>query len=368
MSSSLVLDVAKIAVLRANAIGDLIFTFPALEALRAAYPAAEIVLLGMAWHRDFLTARPGPVDRVEVIPTIAGVGATRDEREDYAEINAFLARMNEERFDLALQLHGGGRFSNSIVNRLGAGITVGFRTDDAEPLGRWIPYVYRQLEVLRFLEVVRLVGATPVVLTPRIAVTEADLHASRLIVPERERPLVALNPGAGDPERRWPPENFAEVGDALVDAGADIVITGADWDSPIARIIVERMRHPAQDTTGQLHLGGLAGLLSRCSLVVSNDSGPLHLAAAVGTATVGIYWCFNLVNAGPLETARHRPVVSWRQHCPICHIDRARFSCDHHPSFVADISPDEVITTARELFATTPNLRLTPSHRSIAPI
>jgi ADP-heptose:LPS heptosyltransferase len=128
------------------------------------------------------------------------------------------------------------------------------------------------------------------------------------------------------------------------------------------------MRQPAQDTTGQLQLGGLAGLLSRCRVVVSNDSGPLHLAAAVGAATVGIYWCFNLINAGPLETARHRAVVSWRQRCPICHIDRSRFSCDHHPSFVADIAPDEVIATARELFATARSLFATPVQTEIAPI
>lgn len=238
------------------------------------------------------------------------------------------------------------------MNRLGARITVGFHTSDSEPLDLSIPYVYRQLEVLRFLEAVRLIGAAPIVLSPHIAVTEADLFASRMVVPEQERPLIAINPGAGDPERRWPPECFAEVGDALAEAGADIVITGAGWDSPLARLIVERMRHPAHDTTGQLHLGGLAGLLSRCSVVVSNDSGPLHLAAAVDTPTVGIYWCFNFVNAGPLETARHRPVVSWRQHCPICHIDRALFTCDHRPSFVADIALDDVISPALELFTT----------------
>lgn len=61
-------DVRRIAVLRANAIGDLVFALPALDALRAAYHQAEIVLLGLPWHADFLAGRPGPIDRVEVVP------------------------------------------------------------------------------------------------------------------------------------------------------------------------------------------------------------------------------------------------------------------------------------------------------------
>src|SRR5438309_10264707 len=99
-------SVTKIAVLRANAIGDLIFALPALDALRAAYPAAEIVLLGTAWHARFLAGRPGPVDRVVELPPGALDGGSPD-----AE---FVAAMRAERFDLALQLHGGGRTSNPL--------------------------------------------------------------------------------------------------------------------------------------------------------------------------------------------------------------------------------------------------------------
>src|SRR5258708_31084265 len=66
--------VRKIAVLRANALGDFILTLPALEALRAAYPHAEIVLLAKKWHAAFLANRPGPVDRVVVVPPYGGVG------------------------------------------------------------------------------------------------------------------------------------------------------------------------------------------------------------------------------------------------------------------------------------------------------
>jgi len=349
-TSALVPGVRKIAVLRANAIGDYIFTIPALEALRAAYPQAEIVLLGMAWHANFLTGRPGPIDRVEVVPVTRGVGAPVDAREDCAEQELFFARMARERFDLALQLHGGGHYSNPFLCRLGARVTAGPRTPDAVPLDRCLPYVYWQNEVLRYLEIVWLVGATPVTVTPRITVTETDREEAQRVVVADGQPLVALNPGASDPQRRWPPARFAAVGDALAAAGARVVITGAEDDAPLAADIRQQMRAPVEDTTGRLPLSGLAGLLERCTVVVSNDTGPLHLAAAVGTATVGIYWCVNMINAGPVTTARQRPLISWQRICPVCGIDRIHQRCDDQTSFVAEVASDEVITAALELY------------------
>jgi ADP-heptose:LPS heptosyltransferase len=116
----LVEDVHRIAVLRANAIGDYLVSLPALEALRAAYPEAELVLLGADWHAGFLAGRPGPVDRCVPVPPTAGV---RDDRPPTppATVQRFFARMRAEHFDLAVQLQGGGRHSNPFVQRLGRG-------------------------------------------------------------------------------------------------------------------------------------------------------------------------------------------------------------------------------------------------------
>ena len=101
----LVEGVQKLAVLRANAIGDYLVSLPAIEALRAAYPAAELVLLGSDWHVGFLAGRPGPVDRCLPVPPTVGV---RDDRPPAppAEVDRFFARMRAERFDLAVQLQG----------------------------------------------------------------------------------------------------------------------------------------------------------------------------------------------------------------------------------------------------------------------
>ena len=90
------------------------------------------------------------------------------------------------------------------------------------------------------------------------------------------------------------------------------------------------MRRAAQDVCGALSLGGLVGLLARCSFLVANDSGPLHLAEATGAATVGIYWCGNLINAEPITRTRHRPHLSWRLTCPVCGRNCIYDNCDHH--------------------------------------
>lgn len=344
----LVEDVHKIAVLRANAIGDFIFTLPALEALRRAYPQAEIVLLALGWHAEFLRGRPGPVDRVVVIPRIQGINLWEEE-EDAQEVERFYAEMRTEGFDLALQMHGGGRYSNRLVGRLGARLTAGARTPDAPPLDRWIAYNYFHMEVLRYLEIAALVGAAPAGLEPRLEITPQDLAEAEAALPPGDAPLVALHVGAGDGRRRWPPEKFAAVGDRLARSGARVVAVGAEVDRERVDALVSCMSEPCLNLCGKLSLNGLAGLLSRCKLLVSNDSGPLHLAAAVGAATVGIYWCGNLINAGPVSTNRHRTLLSWRLDCPQCGRNCISDNCEHHVSFVAEVPVASVIDQALEL-------------------
>jgi ADP-heptose:LPS heptosyltransferase len=344
-------DTRRIAVLRANAIGDLIFALPALDSLRAAYRQAEIVLLGLPWHAEFLSGRPGPIDRVEVVPVYRGIREEGGGAEDVAGQERFFAAMAREHFDLAIQIHGGGRNSNPFVLRLDARVTAGLRTPDAAPLDRWVPYIYYQPEVHRYLEVMALVGARPVGFEPRLRLLPGDLEEAYTAVPEAGPPMVVLHPGAGDPRRHWPTEGFAAVGDALAQAGARVVVIGGrPEERPLVDAVVGGMKSPALNLAGRISLRGLAGLLSRCAVVVGNDSGPLHLAHAVGARTVGVYWCGNVITAGPLTRSRHRLAISWRLNCPVCGADTTRTPCSHHVSFVADVLVDEVLEPALELY------------------
>lgn len=342
--------IRKIAVVRANGIGDYCFTLPALAALRAAYPHAEIVWLGKSWLADFLLQRPGPIDRVVVIPTYGGVGAEPGTPENADDIERFFAEMRAEHFDLALQLHGGGRYSNPFTRRLNARITAGLRAADAAPLDRTIPHIYFQPEILRYLEVVALVGASPVTFEPSIAVTARDQYEIDRLGLVSDNSLAVLNLGATDPRRRWPTEHFAEVGRALAAASATIAVTGVKEDRLLVHAFQQHADYPVVDLCERLTLGGLAALLARACVLVSNDSGPLHLAAAVGSATVGIFWCGNLINGGPLTRRWHRPSISWRLDCSICGRNTLFDNCTHRASFVADVPVTEVTQAALDLW------------------
>ena len=350
--------VRRIAVFRANQIGDYLLAVPALEALRAAYPSAEIVLLGARWHAEFLRDRPGPVDRVVPVPPVPELCPGSAEPTDPAEVDAFLDRMRAERFDLALQLHGGGRHSNPLVAALGARCTVGLRAADAPPLDLTLPYVIFQPEVLRYLEVVGLVGATPATLVPRVTLLDRDEAEADTALAGLAGPFAALHPGASDPRRRWPAESFATVGDALADAGATVLVTGSGGERATVGEVVDRMRAPALPLVDAASVGGLGAVYHRCAVLVSNDTGPRHLAEAVGTGTVGIYWGANLVTAGPLTRARHRAHVSWMTACPTCGRDvttaeepapRGPDRCPHEVPWVSSVAPAAVLADALDL-------------------
>jgi ADP-heptose:LPS heptosyltransferase len=117
--------VRKIVVLRPGAVGDFVFALPALHALKQTYPEAELVLAGKSWHRAFLQGRPGPVDRVVEVPPVPGVSAPPEATPETEAIERFVDAMRAERFDLALQMVGGGRYSNPFLLRFGAGLTAG---------------------------------------------------------------------------------------------------------------------------------------------------------------------------------------------------------------------------------------------------
>ena len=367
--------VRKIAVLRPNAVGDFVFALPALHALKHSYPEAEIVLLGKPWHAGFLRDRPGPVHRVAVMPPVPGVGAPVDADCDGVAIARFVDAMRAERFDIALQMFGGGRYSNPFLTRMKARLSVGARADGAPAPERWVPYCEPNNRRLALLEVAALAGAssaqwplparpspplspapprsTPPLLLPplpELTVTEADRHEAARALPRMagER-LAVLQPGSTDPRRCWPPARFAALGDRLALAGMQVAVNGSAGEAPLVDAVVGAMRQPALALAGTLGLGGLCGLLERAALVVSNDTGPLHLALALGVPSVGIFWLTNLVEGMPLRQSGLRVALSLQTRCPVCGQDNLAARCPHDESFVAEVSVEQVECLARSL-------------------
>jgi ADP-heptose:LPS heptosyltransferase len=346
---ALVADVKKIAILNPSAIGDFVVTLPAVHALKAAYRSAHLVYIGKQWHAKLLRGRPGPIDGVAVVPPVPGVGAPAGSDCDQEEIDSFLRTMQAHQFDLAFQMYGGGRYSNPFIKRFGARLTVGMKAPDAESLDRCIPFVYLQNNRLRMLEVAALAGADRLQLAQELEITAIDRKQAEAVVLPSEKPVIVLHPGASDPRRRWPAERFAAVGDALAEQGACIAINGVEAEAGVVRQITDSMRHPVVNLCGKLSLSGLCGLIERAALLISNDSGPLHLALAIGTPCVGIYWFSNLYVAGPLVHRKHRIALSLQVQCPVCGVENMNIRCPHDVSFVARVSVDEVLELASDL-------------------
>ena len=374
-------DVTRIAVLRGGGLGDLLFALPAVAALKAAYPGSTVTVLGTPIHAALVEGTAGPVDRVFVLPFAEGV---RPGQEDRDATDNFFGAMMRERFDLALQLHGGGRYSNPFLRRLDARHTVGTRTPDAVPLERTLPYAYYQHEPLRALEVAGLAGAAPVGLEAQLrplgqfrAGAEALLGDGQLqgdgtrAAGSAGAPagVVVVHPGATDPRRRWPAARFAEVAAACAADGCTVLVVGDASERNLAADVVQASGSDnVRSIAGEADLGTLAALLARCDVMVANDSGPRHLAQALGTPTVGIYWAGNALNAGPLGRSLHRLHLSWLTHCPECGADITQVGwtaprCGHDSSLVSGVRPEDVYADVRLLRAMNPR----PRGRSASP-
>lgn len=371
--------ISRIAVLRGGGLGDLMFALPAVAALKAAYPGATVTLLGTPVHAELLSQTAGPVDETVILPFSEGV---RPGPEDDGELERFFADMSTRNFDLAVQLHGGGRYSNPFLLRLGARHTVGTRTPDAVPLERTVPYLYYQHEPLRALEVAGFAGAPPLGLEARLEpLPEFRQRLAQDLAVESGASgngrVVVIHPGATDPRRRWPAERFAAVARRAADDGFRVYVVGDRSEKELAETVVEFAVEHAPDgrpavepnagrpavesLAGKLSLGELAALLAGSSVVVANDSGPRHLAQALGTPTVGVYWVGNAINAAPLGRSLHRIHLGWATRCEVCGVDITQVGwtaprCPHDGSTVKAVEPSEVYEDVLQLTATSPLL------------
>lgn len=366
--------VERIAVLRGGGLGDLMFAMPAIQALANTYPEAAITLLGTPVHAALLDGRPGPVDEVVVLPYSEGVrprpaGVPED---DPGQVAGFSERMRLRAFDLAVQVHGGGRYSNAFLLGLGARHTVGTGTEDAAELQRSIPYHYYQHEVLRALEVVGLAGAVTAGLGARLEVGEADRKEAAGVLCglagalDARAPKLVIHPGASDPRRMWPAASFAAVAQRAAAAGYEVFLIGEAAEATLGQEIRSRIEGDVAGAVhvlaGKLGLGGLLGLLEAADVMLGNDSGPRHLAQAVGTPTVGIFWAGNMIMAAPFERSRHRVHLGWVTRCPECGIEVTQVGwsapdCGHVFPLTAEVTVDAVLADVVDLRARNPRPR-----------
>jgi ADP-heptose:LPS heptosyltransferase len=298
--------VRRIAVFRALMLGDLLCAVPALRALRAAFPDAGITLVSLPWAEE-LARRLTVVDRFVAFPGFPGLP---ERAPDHAALPSFLARMQRDRYDLAVQLHGSGQVVNPLVVAFGARHTAGFAVPGQyvpEPalFARW-PDVGHEIE--------RLLTLTDHLGLPRrgthleFPLTAAELAwRDALVTPGR---YACIHPGAQLPSRRWPLDRYAQVADALARRGLQVVVTGTAHESALAAALTQRMRASPLDCTGRTTLGRFGALVQGAALVVANDTGISHVAAALATPSVIVSCGADPARWAPLDRARHRVLAA----------------------------------------------------------
>ena len=323
----------KIAVFRALQLGDMLCAVPALRALRAAAPLSHITLIGLPWAATFVKRFGSYLDDLLVFP---GFPAFPEQPAHLNAVPHFFAEAQRQRFDLAIQMHGNGCLTNPLTVLFAAERCAGFHVPGQYcPDPRtFLPWNEREHEVLRNLRLLEFLGVRRQGEHLEFPLTDADYRAlqrSQINLPAPGT-YVCIHPGARLPSRRWLPQRFAEVADRLAAGGMKVVLTGAQDEAEVVYTVRRAMRMPALDLCGKTDLGTLAALLAQASLVVSNDTGISHMAAAVATPSVVICCGGDPVRWAPLDNERHQVISA----------DVACRPCGHHACPTAHECADDV--------------------------
>jgi heptosyltransferase-2 len=297
----LVLKKPRIVILVPNWIGDAVLSLPVLDGCRQFWPGADITVVARAQVAELFEARE---PEVRVLEYERGSGLPR-----VTNLMGLGRRLRREGFDLALLLPNS--LSSAIMARL-AGVPqrVGYSAD-----GRgWL--LTQRLEDRRkegglhqvdyYLGLLSIFGAYRVDRIPRLRlkpeVTERGLALLDVLAIDRNELLIGLHPGAAYGEtKRWFPERFAQVMDLLQKPGRRFVLLGGPGEEPLAERVSTITAQPPINTVGKTRIAEALVLISRCSLFLSNDSGLMHAAAALGIPQVALFGSTDPEKTGPLN-------------------------------------------------------------------
>lgn len=345
----------SVLLIRPDHLGDMLFLTPGLAALRAAAPQVRITVLAGPWAADVLRGNP----HVDTVRTCPFPGFERRPKTDalapYRLLSA-QARLLRGAYDAAVILRFDHWWGAWLAAAAGIPRRIGYAWPEVRPfLTQAVPYEPERHEVSQDATLLAALAPNPDPALPptKFYVTEADRAWAAGWLAERgagESRLAAIHPGAGAAVKQWPPAAWAEVADALVARhGVRIVLTGGPGERPLAAAVAAGLAAPALDAAGQTTLGQLAALYERCALVLGSDSGPLHLAVAVGAPTVHLYGPVSAVKFGPWgDPARQRVVMTdWR--CAPCdRLDWPAETLSQHRCMAA-ITPARVLAAAKPL-------------------
>ncbi len=278
----------RILVIRPGGIGDAVLFLPLLRELRQTWPRAALDVLAERRNAGIVqgTGLADEVFRYDVFPH---------------DLMAVLRR----RYDLVIDTEQYHAMSALVTAATRAPRRIGFGTNLRRRLfTQVVPYDQQRYETLLFLELGRAATGGMPSWDPNLPFyelqDEAIEFATRTLAPLGGRALVTIHPGASIPERRWPVDRYADLARLLIEDGFAIVVIGSKADRQSARIMAEGADpRSILDLTGRTTLPQAAAVIAQTSVYVSADTGPLHLAYAVGIPTVHLFGAGVLQKWGP---------------------------------------------------------------------
>lgn len=296
----------RIVVFRALNLGDILCSIPAFRSLRSALPHSWITLVGLEGARQVARRFATYVDEFISFP---GDPAWPEQVARVTELPAFFRRIQHRRFDVALQMHGSGTQSNGIIQAFGARQWAGFVPNAAlQQPGRLMAWPDSLPEINRYLSLLDFLGLPARDTTLEFPLTLAD-HEEASVVAEQAgidpRRTIFIHPGARLASRRWPADRFASVARHLAARGHTIAITGSEGERHLVNRVVCQTGLPVANLCGATSLGALASLLKRGRLLICNDTGVSHIAAAVGLRSVVIASGSDTRRWAPLDANLH---------------------------------------------------------------
>lgn len=316
----------RILVVKLDHLGDVLLATPVFSNLRKAFPNTELHALTGTWSRVVLENHPD----VDKVLTYNSPAFCRSEQPTpIKDVRQLYQQLRHQKYDLLVELRGDWRFvwfaflrvtpkrinraSLQIENKLGFSRFSGTH------------------ETIRNLDVLTQAGIpTPIQTTTFSVSKEDEKWTSNFLLEHQiqsEYPLIAIHPGSPIPLKRWQPDHYAELADWLItQKRAQIMFVGVQDEIPIVDQIQDLMEGKSTNIAGKTTLVQLASVLQVCSVFIGNDSGPMHLAAAVDTPTIGLYGPGDPERFGPVgdkcQTIRKKP------DCPPCSGPTCRFDTE----------------------------------------
>jgi heptosyltransferase-1 len=299
----------RILLIKPSALGDVVHALPVAATLKRRYPSIPLDWLVEEEAADIVRGHPGVA---EVVVSgrkrwLRQLASPARLPETLGEIRRFIARLGGGRYDAVLDLQGLLKSSLYLLATR-APVRVGFaaaREGARLALTHQVATPPQPVHAVdRYLALAAAVDATEAVREFTIALTPADRETARTLLASLPRPRIVLHPSARWRTKLWLPERWRELAGALSGSGCGVILTGGAADAALAAGIVAGLERPPLDLVGRVGLKGLAAVLREVDLLVTVDSGPMHIAAAAGTAVLALFGPTDPRRTGPLGPGR----------------------------------------------------------------